>query len=125
MTQGQTLAKLLDERLDDYVDTAVKWVARAEGFEQDELIRQAHRGFAMVIRGAVDGDMRPRDRYIDSAVRGLHDQGLGIDALMRGMVQTASLVTAWATENGAAESIPWLIEFFGDYTVRLAQVYAE
>jgi hypothetical protein len=122
---GETLAKLLDERMDDYVDTAVATIVRQAEYDNDEFIRQVHHGFATVVRAAIDGDLTTRDRYIEGVVHGVRDTGLGIGQLMRGMVETAMLLTSWATANGAGESLSWLLKFLGEYTELLAKAYAE
>ncbi len=82
-------------------------------------VRQFMVGFVALMQAAADGDLGPRDEYLESVIPAVRDSGITLDFVIGAMPR---LATALGCVLGRKHA-PWVANFTADYTNKLLAVW--
>jgi hypothetical protein len=82
-------------------------------------VRQFLVGFVALMQAAAEGDLGPRDEYLESVIPAVRESGISLGYVVGAMPR---LATAIGCVLGR-EHAPWVANFTADYTLRLLALW--
>lgn len=82
-------------------------------------VRQFMVGFVSLMQAAAEGDLGPRDEYLESVIPAIRASGIGVDFCVGAMPRLAAAIGCVL----GREHTPWVANFTADYTVKLLAVW--
>jgi hypothetical protein len=108
------IAKAIAGRRDELIACMMETADRTLPTPEAE-VRQFFVGFVSLMRAAAEGDLGPRDDYLETVVPAIREGGISLAYVIGAMPR---LATACGCVLGRAHA-PWVAEFTADYTQKL------
>jgi hypothetical protein len=114
MTVATAIAQHRSALISCMMDTADRALPTPEA-----EVRQFMVGFVALMQAAAEGDLGPRDEYLESVVPAIREGGIPLAFVVGAMPRLATAIGAVL----GLEHAPWVAGFTADYTVRLLAVW--
>lgn len=114
-----SISQAIAARRQALVDTMIDANDPETGTE--EGTRQFIVGYVQLLSAAADGDMGPRDEYLETVIPAIRDGGMPLGVVMDGMVRVATVAGAVL----GAEHVRWLADFQGEYTKKIIEMWSK
>ena len=82
-------------------------------------VRQFMVGFVALMQAAAEGDLGPRDEYLESVIPAIREGGITLGFVVGAMPRLAAAIGCVL----GPEHVAWVANFTADYTLRLMEVW--
>ena len=114
MTIAVAIAKHRNELISCMVETSDRKLPTPEA-----EVRQFMVGFVSLMHAAAEGDLGPRDEYLESVVPAMKSGGISLEFVVGAMPRLAAAIGCVL----GREHAPWVADFTADYTNRILAMW--